>query len=104
MTKNDRKAELLALFKDIPEEQTKLVDNLIGEVVFLEDRMNSVKGLPFVAVHPHDPQRQRSTAAAKIYKECTQSYMNAVRILLSLLKKSDEDAQNELLKRLEEFR
>lgn len=45
----------------------------------------------------------KSTPAAKQYKECSQSYMNAVRILLNTLRKTQTDAADELLKRLEEF-
>ena len=43
------------------------------------------------------------TPAAKQYKETMQSYMNAIRILCGLLAKTEPSAQDELLKRLEEF-
>jgi hypothetical protein len=46
---------------------------------------------------------QRSTPAAKLYKECTQSYMNAIRILAGILHKVESSAQDELLKMLEDF-
>ena len=54
-------------------------------------------------IHPKYPEHQRSTPAARQYKECSQSYMNAVRILLSILAKVETSAQDELMRRLEEF-
>ena len=98
-----RREELDEIFRDVDEDEKKLVDNLIGEVVFLEEQMERLKTLPFISVHPKNPALQKTTSAAKQYKECSQSYMNATRILLNVLRKVESSAQDELLKRLEEF-
>ena len=103
MTKNQRKQELFALFSDVEDNEKQLIDKLLDEVVFLEERMAELKRLPFLHIHPKNPSMQRVTPAARLYKECSQSYMNAVRILLSTLRKVESTAQDELLKRLEEF-
>lgn len=103
MESNARKSELMSCFESADDAQKKLIDKLVEQVVFLEQRMDELKGFPFVSVHPRNPSVQKSTAAAKQYKECSQSYMNAIRILLSVANKLEEDEQNELLKRLEEF-
>lgn len=103
MTKNQRKQELFALFSDVEDNEKQLIDKLLDEVVFLEERMAELKRLPFLHIHPKNPSLQRVTPAARLYKECSQSYMNAVRILLSTLRKVESTAQDELLKRLEEF-
>ena len=99
----ERKEELKKIFENIDDEQKKLVDRLLDEVVFLESKMAELKKLPFIRTHPKCPELQKPTAAAKLYKECNQSYMNAVRILLSLLNKVDASAQDELLKLLKEY-
>ena len=96
-----RLEELKKLFENV--DNSEVVDKLLDDVVFLEERMSELKKLPFIEVHPKYPQRQRTTAAAKLYKECSQSYMNAVRILAGMLNKVENDEANELLKRLEEF-
>ena len=44
-----------------------------------------------------------ASPAAKLYKECMQSYMNAIRILLNTLRKVESSAADELLERLKEF-
>ena len=98
-----RRDELNEIFKNVDDDQKKLVDPLLDEVVFLEEKMRELKKLPFVNVHPQNPALQKTTSAAKLYKECSQSYMNAIRILSSLLHKVESSAQDELLKLLGEF-
>lgn len=98
-----RKEELDDIFKDIEENEKKLIDPLLLEVIFLEEQMRELKKMPFINVHPTNPSLQRKTEAAKLYKECSQSYMNAIRILCSILSKVESSAQDELLRRLSEF-
>lgn len=98
-----RREELDLIFENIDESERQLVDRLLDEVVFLEEKMIELRKLPFVSVHPTNPSLQKTTPAAKLYKECTQSYFNAVRILLNTLRKVESSAQNELMKRLSEF-
>ena len=103
MAEDVRKSELFEVFFNVDAGQQKLVRKLINEVLFLENQMEELRKLPFISVNPNNPAMQKSTAAAKQYKECSQSYMNAVRILLSILRKEDTQEQNELLARLQEF-
>lgn len=98
-----RRAELDNIFKDVDENEKQLVSKLIDEVVFLEDQMSELKKLPFIRSHPKNHSIQKTTQAAKLYKECSQSYMNAIRILVNILRKVESSETNELLKRLEEF-
>ena len=99
-----RREELDEIFKNVEENQRQLVSRLLDEVVFLEERMSELKKLPFVSVNPKNAAQQRMTPAAKLYKECTQSYMNAIRILCSLLHKIESSAQDDLLRLLEDFK
>ena len=98
-----RREELSKIFENIDENEKQLVDRLLDEVVFLEEQMIELRKLPFVRINPNDASMQKTTPAAKLYKECTQSYFNAMRILLNTLRKVESSAQNELLKRLGEF-
>lgn len=100
---SNRMKELDELFRDVDENEKKLVDNLISEVIYYEDQMAQLKQLPFINVNPKNPAQQKTTAAAKLYKEYATSYMNAIRILLNVLRKVESSAQDELLRRLEEF-
>lgn len=98
-----RKQTLNEIFKDIDKNERDLIEPLLEEVIFLEDQMMELKRLPFISIHPKNPALQKKTEAAKLYKECSQSYMNAIRILVGVLHKVDSSAQDDLLKRLEEF-
>lgn len=100
----NRKKTLEDIFKDIDPDEKKLIDPLIDEVIFLEEQMTYLKTLPFIRVHEKDKAKQKTTPAAKLYKEHSQSYMNAIRILSALLHKVDTSAEAELIKRLEGFK
>lgn len=73
-----RKDELLKL---IPDESKPLVNEVVDEVVYLEAKLMELKKLPFIQVHPNDPAVQRSTPAAKQYKEFLQQYINCVKMI-----------------------
>lgn len=89
-----RREELNEIFKDIDENKKRLIDPLLDNMAFLENRMDELKTHPFIQIHPKDPTKQRATIASKLYKECSQSYMNAIRMLYSMINghEVEEDA------------
>ena len=99
----DRREQLDKIFENVEDDKKQLVDKLLDEVVFLENKMTELKSMPFINVHPKNPALQKTTPAAKLYKECSQSYMNAIRILCGVLNKVETTAQDELLKLLENY-
>lgn len=99
----DRKRFYEELFESADEAERGLVSRMIDEVIFLEEQMTQLKALPFVNVNPKNPAQQKVTPAARIYKDCMSQYSNAIRILLNVLRKVETSAQDELMKRLEEF-
>lgn len=70
------------------EELLKLLNNdityipLVNDMVYLEDQLDGLRELPKIKVHPSDPTKQKTTPAAKLYKEYLQQYTNIVRILM----------------------
>ena len=89
-----RLEELEKVFKDVDNNIRTLIDPLIKEVIFLEDEMTKLKTIPFLRLNPNDPSQQKATPASKQYKEFSQSYINAIIILSSLLNKQDTSAQD----------
>ena len=73
-----RREELVAL---VPEESLELVTSVIDDVLFLEDRLVELKKLPFIEVNLKNPMKQRSTPAAKQYKEFLQQYINCIKMI-----------------------
>lgn len=99
-----RREELDNIFKNIDNDAKTLIDNLINEVVFLEKEMEKLKKLPFININPKNPAMQKVTPAAKLYKEHSQSYMNAIRILASLVRKTEGDEDSPLRQYLKELK
>lgn len=100
----ERRQILEEIFKDIEPKQKKLVEPLIDEVIFQENQMRELKKLPFIRINPKDSSKQESTKAAKQYKDISQSYMNAIRILASLLHKDEGEEEDPVQKFLESRR
>ena len=103
MDRKKRLSELKSLFVGIDDKERNLIDNLLLEVVYLEEEMEVLRTKPFLNVHPKNPTLVRQSPAAKLYKDCSHIYGNYIRILLTTLRKTDTSAQDELLKKLEEF-
>lgn len=99
----DKKTFYSKIFESADRAERELVDRLIDEVIFLEAQMTELRTLPFVAVNQKNPALQKITPAARLYKDCMSQYSNAIRILLNVLRKVESSAQDELMKRLEEF-
>ena len=72
-----RKEELINLVGETP-----VLIQLIDEMIYLEEQLIELRKLPFIKVHPQDPSKQKTTLAAKQYKELLQQYTNIVRIIL----------------------
>ena len=66
--------------------------------------MTELKKLPFFKVNPKNSSMQKVTPAAKLYKEHSQSYMNAIRILCSLIHKDENHEHSPLRDYLERLK
>ena len=79
-----RKEELEKIvYKDGSDNNIKAAQ-LIEEILFLEDQMQTLRALPFIKVNPKDTMQQKATPAAKMYKETLQQYNNSLRLLFRL--------------------
>lgn len=96
-----RRQKLRDLFQD--NDMAEVISPLIDEIVELERRMDELRQLPFIQIHPKNRAIQKVTPASRQYKECSQSYMNGIRILIGILKKDEPTAADELAKKLEDF-
>ena len=71
---------------------SELADNLIDELLFMEGQLEQYKKLPQIRVDPNNPERQKATPAAKLYKETLQQYTNVIKVLARC---TGQDAENE---------
>lgn len=90
---NDRKKELLKLVNnDI------VLTKAIEEMVILEERLDYLKSLPFIKVHPNDSTKQKATPASKLYRELLQQYTTLVRIMMRATGTDEHDEESPLRK------
>lgn len=88
----DRRKELL----DCLDVDEKLVGHLVDEIIYLEDQIAEVKKLPFIKVHPDDPQKQKATPASRLYVQLSAQYNSAIRTLVSLSNGDDNEGDSPL--------
>lgn len=63
-------------------ENDKTYIPLIEDIVYLEGELERLRKLPKLKVHASDPEKQKPTPAAKLYKEMLQQYLNALKLLM----------------------
>lgn len=94
-----RKEELHEVFKNISEDKKKLIEPLIDEVVYLEERLSEVKKHPFYQEITGDLVM---TTACKLHKEIFNQYNLAIKTLATFLNKQDKGEKCELDRLIEE--
>lgn len=90
-----RKEELIKIFEEV-ENSKDIILPLIDDVVFLEQQLDQLRKLPFIKVHPQYPDIQKSTPAAKQYKELLQQYNNCIKILTGIVRKDGHEEESPL--------
>ena len=91
--KEIRTRELEKIVGDDP-----LLRELITDAVFLEAEIEDLRKLPAIKVDPHNPERQKQTAAAKLRKEDMQQYTNIMKILLHASGEDEAEEESPLRK------
>lgn len=95
----DRAEELRKIIiKDGSDNEIK-ASQLIDEVIFIEEQLIALRKLPFISVNPKNPMQQRTTPAAKLYKELLQQYNNCLKILLKLSGDTNENEEDSPLRK-----
>ena len=88
-----RKEEILKYIKENRPNEFDLLSPLVDDVVFLEERLENLRKLPLLEVHPSDNSRQRSTPSSKLYKELLQQYNNCLKLIA--VKAGGDDSEEE---------
>lgn len=87
-----RKKEL----EKIVGKDNELVSQLVDEILFLENQLIQLKQLPFIKVNPKNNSQQKSTPAAKQYKEFLQQYTNCIKVLARVTGQDDKEEDSPL--------
>lgn len=71
-----RREELLKVIGD-----NEILLPLVDRLLFLEEQLEKLEKLPLIKVNPKNPEQQKTTPAAKMYKEYLQQYINAIKAI-----------------------
>lgn len=74
----------------------ELAEHLIDEVVFLEEQLAQLKKLPFIEVHPRNPEKQRATPASRMYVSLMAQYNANIRTLAHLSGATETEEESPL--------
>jgi hypothetical protein len=91
----DRKEELL---KYINDSNVGTLAPLIDKMLFLEGQLEGLERLPMIKVNPNNPQQQKATPAAKLYREFLQQYTNVVKVISRAVDSDYDDEESPLRK------
>lgn len=98
-----RKDQLRGYFANVDEDKRSIAYDTIDEYLFFLDRIEELKKLPYIRVHPKDPQRQELTPAAKLIREYSQAVDAKRKTLLTIMYRVESSAADDLLQKLAEF-
>lgn len=99
----DRLEELQDIFKNVDDDKRATIAPMLQDVVFMETRLQELRKLPHIRIHPKNAAMQEITAAGKQYKETMQAYTNTIKILLMVLYRNGGGGADDLLAKLKEF-
>jgi len=85
MDSKQRKNEIMAAIGEVGETELKVLEPLIGDMVFLEGQLDELKQYPFINVNKKNPVQQKTTPAGKQYKELLQQYINCLKVIISFI-------------------
>ena len=88
-----RKDEILKYIRENRPNDVSFLLPLVEDVVFLEERLDELRKLPLIEIHPVDITKQRPTPASKLYKELLQQYNNCVKIII--MKSSGDESEED---------
>lgn len=91
----DRETELKQLLKN---SNSVIVKPLIDKVLFLENQLEQLEKLPMIKFNPENPVQQKTTPAAKLYKEFLQQYTNVLKVLERTIGQNTDDGTSPLRK------
>ena len=99
----ERLEQLQEIFGSIDDDKKQVIEPLLSDVVYMEERLAALKALPHIRVDSKNPMRQAATPAFKQWKDMQQQYLNALKVLMTALYRVESDAADELMKKLSEF-
>lgn len=74
----------------------ELIEPMVDEVIFLEGQLTELRKLPFIKVHPKNPEIQKATPASRMYVSLMAQYNANIRTLARLSGKTEIEEESPL--------
>lgn len=95
MDREKRRAELENIIR--PEHRAAAAQ-IIDEILFVEERLEILRRLPFLKIDAKNPTRQKATPASRQYKELLQQYTNSLKTLFKISGDAGDNEQESPLR------
>lgn len=86
----------------LSEDQKDLLKQLIDFIDILEKQISDLENLPHIVISKDDKTKQRLTPAGRLYKDRMNLYLQAIKTIATLTRRSGAEA-DDLLKALQDF-
>lgn len=86
-----RYEQLKEIVSKVDADKAAVIEPLLTDVIFMEERLTALRALPHIRVSKKDPAMQQITAAGKQYKETMQAYLNAIKVIQTTLSRFTQE-------------
>lgn len=89
----DKKKRLKELNDFVGKDKVIFLHNLIDDIVYMEERLEELKKLPFIRVNPKNKEQQKKTESSKLYLSVMAQYTQDLKALSYMAGKSGEEEE-----------
>ncbi len=89
----DKKKRLKELNDFVGKDKVIFLHNLIDDIIYMEERLEELKKLPFIRVNPKNKEQQKKTESSKLYLSVMAQYTQDLKALSYMAGKSGEEEE-----------
>lgn len=89
----DKKKRLKELNDFVGKDKVIFLHNLIDDIVYMEERLEELKKLPFIRVNPKNKEQQKKTESSKLYLSVMAQYTQDLKALSYMAGKTGEEEE-----------
>ena len=89
----DKKKRLSELSDFVGKDKVIFLKNLIDDIIYMEEKLEELKKLPFIKVNPKNLEQQKKTESSKLYLSLLAQYTQDIKALSYLAGKSGDEEE-----------
>ena len=87
----DKKKRLKELNDFVGKDKVIFLHKLIDDIIYMEERLEELKKLPFIRVNPKNKEQQKKTESSKLYLSVMAQYTQDLKALSYMAGKTGEE-------------